>query len=66
MSRLPPNVPHPLPVARLVRGGTHHPLPAPVRRSLGAGGFNLVEVMLAAIVLVLGITTASTTLQSGF
>ncbi len=32
----------------------------------GAGGFTLVEVMVASIVLVLAITTAITTLQRGF
>ena len=34
-------------------------------RSAGRGAFTLVEVMIASIVLVLGITTAITTLQSG-
>ena len=37
--------------------------PPPRRRD---AGFTLIEVMLAAVVLVLGITTSITTLQSGF
>lgn len=44
--------------------------PAAVSRSRGGtartGGFTLVEVMIASIVLVLGITTSITTLQHGF
>lgn len=49
---------------------THHHDPRPARPgSAGRGrtrAFTIIEVMVAAIVLVLGITTAITTLQSGF
>jgi Tfp pilus assembly protein PilV len=46
-----------------------HRIAAPARSRAGAartGGFTLVEVMVASIVLVLGITTSITTLQQGF
>lgn len=46
-----------------------HRIAAASRRRAGAaraGGFTLVEVMVASIVLVLGITTSITTLQQGF
>lgn len=40
--------------------------PGRARRRLHARAFTLIEVMIASIVLVLGITTAITTLQRGF
>ena len=39
--------------------------PATLRR-LGRGGFTIVEVMAAAVVMALAITTSITTLQRGF
>jgi len=44
----------------------HHPPPPPRAPARRAAGFTIVEVMIAAIVLVLGITTSITTLQRGF
>lgn len=49
----------PLGAGAIGRNHSRHPFRKP-------GGFSLVEVMLASIILVLGITTAITTLQRGF
>lgn len=42
------------------------PRSGPALRRRGAAGFTILEVMVAAVVLVLGITTAIVTLQRGF